>query len=213
MEIKGLDPIKDQRLFRIVEKVMDLYNFKKIRVTVRPKMENAIAIPFFGIIIGQPLIDILSDEELEGIIAHEFSHIFNHDHLSSSITYLIFISPFILWYIFLYNSGNISTLAAILFLVAIVIWLYGIRIRNWMILQDEIMADREAVIKTKNPEALRSALIYLISAPLTSKDRPRVFSVTLNTIYLLASYFFGISHPLLKERIEYLDFAERILKT
>jgi Zn-dependent protease with chaperone function len=212
MEIKGLDQEKDHRLYKIVENVMAMYHFNNIKVKIKPKLKNAQASPFSGIFIGQPLLDTLNDDELEAVIAHEFGHIFRHDTLSAILTYLIFIAPFVLWVIFFNHSGSVSVGGSILFLITIVIWLYGIRIRNWIILNNEIMTDRQAVLLTKKPEALRRALIYLIGVPMISEKRPSLGSVIIDTIGSLVGYFFGFTHPYLKERIEELDFDERILK-
>lgn len=211
MEIKGLDPQKDQKLYRIVENVMKMYNFKKIRVKIAPNFQNVRVAPFFGIKFGKPLLDKLSEKEIEGILAHEFSHLFNYDWLSQATIYLIFALPLILTIISFNNLD--PSVGAFLILISAAIWLYGIKVRNWAGLMNEYRADREAVIKTKNQGALKSALIFMFSEPLSSMKRPNVFMVVVLSILLLARYFFGPTHPHLKERIDYLDFAERMLKS
>lgn len=210
--IKGLDPIKNQRLFGIVQNVMEMYRVKKIRISIKPKLNNAVLSPF-GIKFGKPLLDKLSDDEVEAILAHEFSHLFNRDIFSNVLLYLIFASPFLGTLFFFYNPTNPSFSVAIMLLISIIIWIYGIRVRNWIILQNEIRADREAVMKTKKPDSLQSALIVIITEPLLRTEKSSIISVIFQSIYLLVKYFFGLSHPQLKERIEYLDFAKRILKT
>ncbi len=93
LTIKGLNPTNNRRLYEIVAKVMEMYQFKKIKVTVKPTVNNAFVVPFFGIYVGQPLLDKLTNEELEGILAHEFSHLFNRDVLSNLVLYVIFAIP------------------------------------------------------------------------------------------------------------------------
>jgi len=211
--VEGLDPIKDRRLLGSVKNVMQMYRIKRIKVKVSPKMNNAVVFPFFGIRIGQPLVEKLSSDELEGILAHEFSHFMNRDILSNVFLYLLFAFPLIYAISILNDSKEPSFVVAFYFLIGMIIWIYGIRVRNWIVLQHEIRADREAVIKTKNVNALQSALIIIITEPLVRAEKSNPILVIFQSIYLLAKYFFGLSHPQLKERIEYLDFAKRILKT
>lgn len=211
--IVGLNPNNDRRLYEIVKNVMQMYKIKKIKVRIKQKMNNAVVTPFFGIFIGQPLLDKLSPEELEGILAHEFSHFINRDILSNIFVYFIFAFPMLYTISFLYNPREPSLTVAVGILISIIIWIYGIRVRNWITLQHEIRADREAVIKTKNPNALQRALIIMITEPLLRTEKVNILSVILQSLFLIIRYFFGLTHPQLKERIEYLDFANRILKT
>lgn len=211
--IDGLDPIENRRLFDIVKNVMQMYDIKRVKIKIKPKMNNAFVAPFLGIRIGQPLLEKLSAEELEGILAHEFSHLINRDIISNIFLYFVFAFPLIYTLIFLNNTKESSVFVAIYILIGMIIWIYGIRVRNWISLQHEIRADREAVMKTKNPNALQSALIIIITEPLLRKEKTSIISVILQSVFYLIIYFLGLSHPQLKERIEYLDFAKRILKT
>lgn len=109
------------------------------------------------------------------------------------------------------DPKNISVTSAFLIISSMFFWIYGYKVRNWVIFENEIMADREAVLKTQNPRALQNALIKLTLRPMYSNKRPGIISTIMECGHLVISYFFGFTHPHLKERIEYLDFANRLI--
>ena len=46
----------------------------------------------------------------------------------------------------------------------------------------------------------------------TEEGRPNLFTTALLGLGYLVTYFFGFTHPHLKERIEHLEFAHRIIE-
>mgnify|MGYP000863928071 CR=1 FL=1 len=212
-KIKGMKEEEYPVLFAIIKNLMGIYNIKKIRVFIRPKFENACALSLFGnyLIIGKPFIENLDTDELEAVISHEFSHLFNRDSFSVLILSIIFCSPTVVFYL-LIDPNSPSFLMITLFFLSLIFLIYGFKIRNWITFHHELRADREAVLRTRKPKALQSALIKITTQPLISPNRPSHFALFIESIYWLIAYFIGFEHPHLKERIEYLDFTNKILE-
>jgi len=212
-QLKGVEKDEYPTLFSITQNLMRIYGINKVRVFIRPRFGNAAALSFFGnyIIIGKPLIAKLNEDELEGVLSHEFSHLFNRDSFTSLILSLIFAFPALFFY-YQIDPQNPSFPMVTLFFLSFFFMLYGFRVRNWITLNSEIRADREAVLKTKNPKAMQSALIKLTTQPLIASKRPSYFSLVIVCFWWLIAYFIGFDHPHLKERIEYLEFTHKILE-
>lgn len=125
----------------------------------------------FAVTLTRGIIETLNDKELEGVIAHELSHIRNKDVRLLIIT-IIFVGIFafavqILFRSVLYggmgrrkNNGKDSGGAAILVLLAIAAVVYGLSIVFKFALsrKREYLADAGAVEMTKDPLAMASAL-------------------------------------------------------
>lgn len=212
-QIKGIKEDEYPILFAIIKNLMGIYNITKVRVFIRPRLENAAALSLFGnyLIIGKPFIDNLKEDELEAIISHEFSHLFNRDSFSILILAIVFSVPAIVSYL-LMDPENPSFLIITLLFLSLLFFFYGFKIRNWIIFHHEIRADREAVLRTRNPKALQNALMKITTRPLVSVNRPSRISLIIESIYWIIAYFIGFEHPHLKERIEYLDFTNKILE-
>lgn len=213
IKIIGFHKEKYPHVYPVVKKIKDTYKLKNIWVIELPWGTNAGAITIVSnfVLISEKVLDIMDVNELEGIIAHEFSHLFNRDTYTNLINYLIFVLPMVYCY-FTTNPHNISTTQALLFLVSIAIFIYGFKVRNWVTLNIEIRADREAVLRTKNPDALIKALFRLYSTSFKVDKRPSYIGLTLEALYDIITYFIGFTHPHIKERTEYLEFASKMLK-
>lgn len=117
------------------------------------------------IVISQGLLDLLDEEEVEAVIAHEFGHIMHWDMLVMTFAQLV---PLVLYYIYraLINLGStgkdkssgfryvIAIGAYILYIVSEYVVLWFSRIR-------EYYADRFAGQITKKPNKLASALVKI----------------------------------------------------
>jgi Zn-dependent protease with chaperone function len=193
-------------------KMMILYGIENVNVSIRAKFQNVVTFTLFKnyLIIGKPILESLDEAEMEGVISHEFSHIYNRDSLSALLISILFTAPFIFFWVTT-DPKNISITSAFLIILSLFFWIYGFKVRNWVILENEIAADREAVFKTKNSGALQNALIKMTLRSVYSNKRPGVISTIVECSLLVLSYFFGFTHPHLKERIEYLDFANRLI--
>lgn len=173
-------------------------------------------------------VDLLNRDELQGVIAHEFSHILNGDmrlnlRLIGLIHGIIVIS--MIGYVILRTVGRSSgrrrekgeggaVIAVLLFGVALLIigWigsLFGQIIRAAVSRQREYLADSSAVQFTRNPDGIAGALKKIggwaagskVEQPHASEVSHMFFSQALT--HSFAQMF--ATHPPLEERIRRLD--------
>ncbi len=215
-------------LYRVVENISITAGLPMPRIYIVPeKAPNAFATgrdpEHSVIVVTEGLLEILDRSELEGVIAHEFSHIGNRDILLSTVVVVLvgFIS--ILASIFLRsalwggmgrrdnksgNSGAILFVVGIVFsiLAPIAVTLMQLAISR----KREFLADASGALLTRYPEGLASALEKI------SSDKTPMRTATNTTSHLwLADPFKGakkkpflsklfMTHPPVEERVKAL---------
>jgi heat shock protein HtpX len=126
------------------------------------------------------LLDIMTDAELEGVMAHEMGHVKNYDIRVSTIVFGLVVAfgfiadlMFRMTYYGSRNSrggnGGLAMLSLVFGLVAMVIApLVSALVQAGISRQREFLADATGAMTTRNPEGLASALHKLgeYSAPL-----------------------------------------------
>ncbi len=217
-QIKGIKESEYPILYAMIKKNMIAYNMTKIRVKILRYGFNAGALSFFGdyLIVTKKLIETMDEEEIEAIVAHEFSHIFNRDIFVRRTIILLFSLPLLYaFYSIIHyrtNSINISAAQGIILFISLIISIYGIKVANSLSIPQEVRSDREAVLRTQNPEAMINALFKFYSEPFTRNKRPSYFEKIIESFEYLFFYFYGFTHPGSKERIEYLELAKKMLE-
>lgn len=122
----------------------------------------------YAVTLTRGIIEKLNDEELEGVIAHELSHIRNRD-VRLLIISIIFVGIFafiveVLFRNVLYGGGRRKNdksdgkLLLIALVVAVVVYFFSILFKFALSRKREYLADAGAVELTKNSHALASAL-------------------------------------------------------
>lgn len=163
----------------------------------------------------------LSREELQGVVAHEFSHIFNGDmRLNIRLIgwlYGIMVIGMLGYYLMRSsalrpsrgrnNKGAMVLLGLGLMVVGYSGTLFGNLIKAAVSRQREFLADASAVQFTRNPEGIGSALKKIAShgAQIASVDTAEISHMLF--AHDLKSGFFGLfsTHPPLEQRIRRLD--------
>ena len=158
---------------------------------------------------------LLSRDELQGVIGHEFSHIFNGDmRLNLRLIGLIFgiICLTIMGRIMLYSRGRDRNPLPFLGIALIVIgWVgvvFGRLIQAAVSRQREVLADASAVQFTRNPSGLAGALKKIGGLAEGSRlESPHAEEAShLFFANGMGKAFFGFAtHPPLVERIRALD--------
>lgn len=205
--ITGITEADYPEFYGTLQGLMKKYELHDIRIIIKPGYKNASAVGK-TIKIDDMFIKNFSKDELEGILAHEFSHMYLQHPLTMLVLNILFYIPFF-WTVITFKPNNIAS--AIFIFISMFIIIYWFRIRNWILLHLEINADILAVYHTKNPMALQSALIKMKIAKLTSQ-RSRLSSLK-NGFLWLVSYLFGFTHPEIIARIQYLDIAAKMVST
>jgi len=161
-------------LHDLVERIVARNNLPKPRIAViNTKMPNAFATgktPKSSIVtVTTGLMDQLETEELEGVIAHELSHIKNRDVLVLTLASLF---STIAWYLMqssLYGGmyGGYGRRRdggggmMLVLLVAIITWFVSFLIIRAISRYREFVADRDGALMTGKPSKLASALLKI----------------------------------------------------
>jgi heat shock protein HtpX len=167
-----------------------------------------------SIAITTGLLDKLEKTELEGVLAHELSHIGNRDILLMSIVVVLVGIVSILSDIFLRNLwfGNNkenkgTSIFAVLGIILIILSpIISMLIKFAISRKREFLADASAVMLTRYPEGLAKALEKI------GNHKKPLYSASHATAHLFISNPFGSknlgnlfsTHPRIEERIEIL---------
>jgi Zn-dependent protease with chaperone function len=213
INIKGLD--RTDPLYPAVENAGNAYGITSIRIIKWPWGFNAFAVGLLGsIFITQKVIDNMTVNDIEGILGHEFSHIFNRDGTVRVANWLLFLILLLLFgatssALVASRNSTYEVAGLILFLMFMVILIMGYRISNWVTTNLEYRADRDAVYRLQHPEYFRNALVkYMIYN--ANQNRPGFISKFLEGVGYTGTYFIGYTHPGWMDRIQYIDFLIRI---
>jgi heat shock protein HtpX len=184
-----VDKAQAPELYRIVENLSITAGLPMPRVyVIDDPSPNAFATgrdpQHSALAVTSGLLAKLDKPELEGVIAHEFSHVGNYDIRLSSIIvvlvgFVVLMSDFFLRYTFWggggrrnNNSGD-GQVGAILMLVGIVLALLSPLIAMLMQLaisrKRELLADADGALLTRNPNGLADALEKITTDPLSMR--------------------------------------------
>lgn len=175
----------------------------------------------YAVTLTSGIIEQLDDKELEGVIAHELTHIRNKD-VRLLIISIIFVGIFaflvqILFRSVLYGSGRrknskVDGRAMLIALaIAVVVYILSIMFKFALSRKREFMADAGAVELTKNPTAMASAL-HKISGnhdlATRSGDIKQLFienSSPKKKGFMSSLSGLFATHPPIEKRIEFLE--------
>jgi Zn-dependent protease with chaperone function/uncharacterized tellurite resistance protein B-like protein len=172
-----------------------------------------------AVIVTQGTLENLSRDELQGVVAHEFSHILNGD-MRLNVRLLGVIAGIVLigsigGFIMRIGRGGSGTRGDIrVWLVGLVLWLLGSvgvvagrLIKSAISRQREFLADASAVQFTRNPEGIGGAL-YKIGQIGSAVGERHAEEISHMCISVPVSDFLDFdwfsTHPPLEERIEHV---------
>jgi heat shock protein HtpX len=174
-----------------------------------------------SICFNQGILDLLDKNELEGVAAHELSHVKNRDTLVMTITMVLasvvsFIADAGMRMLFWGggnrddDSGGNNPLVMILFVIGIILAPFlSLLIQMAISRQREYLADASGVLLTRYPQGLISALNKLYSSPVPTNH----YSTSTCHFYIsppkkewgqkMQSFF--STHPSIADRTERLE--------
>lgn len=216
------DEKKFKNLYNIVENLSITAGLPKPKIyIINDSSPNAFATgrnaENSAIAVTTGLLDILDKSELEGVVAHELSHIGNRDILISTIVVVLvgFVAllsnMFLRWSFFGGRSNNSEGNAGIIMFViglalAILVPIVATLIQLAISRKREFLADASGALLTRYPEGLASALKKISTNPNQLK---RVSKATAHMF--IANPFKGkkvskffMTHPPVEERINAL---------
>jgi len=238
-EVKPTDSPEAARLHGIVDRLCALADMPKPRVAIADTdMPNAFATgrnaDHAVVCATRGIMRRLDTDELEGVLAHEMSHVAHKDVQVMTIASFLAIIAALLVRIAFYgelfggggrgrnnNNGNALPIMLILMLVSVVVYAVSFVLIRLLSRYRELSADRSGALLTGQPSALKAALIKVTG------DIGRIPTRDLRTAQPLNAFFFapamhlsggggGLStifstHPSLERRLAELDKVQRQL--
>ena len=220
----SLERRDNKRIYNLVENLCMANNMSMPKINViEDNSLNAFASGInkktYTVTLSRGIINKLNDQELEGVIAHELTHIRNRD-VKLLIVSIVFVGIFafltqMLFRMVLYGGGrsrsnNKKDGGAAVIIIALVLaaigYLITILMRFAISRNREYMADAGGAEMTKNPLALASALRKISTdsriEAVTQKDVAQLFidNPLANNIAGLFS-----THPPIDKRIQILE--------
>jgi heat shock protein HtpX len=168
------------------------------------------------------IMRVLSPNELEGVMAHELTHVKNRDVMIMTIaSFFASVASLILQFSFFFGGGDdddgapafIIILAAS-FLVYILSFFLMLALSRYR----EFAADRGAALITGRPSALSSALMKISGAMQTVPQQDLREAERMNAFFIVPTSVKGVvqtifaTHPPMEKRIERLQQLERELQ-
>jgi heat shock protein HtpX len=172
---REVTPQQAPQLHAIVDRLCALADMDKPRVAIAPtRMPNAFATGRNSknsvLCVTEGLLGLgLTTEELEGVLAHELSHVAHKDVQVMTVASLLAIVAGLLVRFAFYseifgggrrggNNGNAALLIPLIMLVSIVVYAISFLLIRVLSRYRELAADRSGALLTQNPSALISAL-------------------------------------------------------
>ena len=162
------------------------------------------------------LIEKMDKYELEGVMAHELSHIKNYDILLSTVVtvfvgFVVILSDSISRFAFRRSRNNDNKSSGVVAIIAIVFLILSPIFATLMQLaisrKREYLADSSAIELTRNPEGLKSALtkLTLDTEPLEAANKSTAHMYIVNPFKGKDVSDLFSTHPSLEKRIERLQ--------
>lgn len=224
---------KERQLLNIVEEMAVAASLPIPPVYILPAHQiNAFAAGLTpkdaAIAVTAGSLNAFTREELQGVVAHEFGHIYNGDmkismRLAAMVMgffFILYIGLRILQFSSLSRSGdgdrgkgNPIMVLALLFIVGgVVTWFFGSILKSAVSREREYLADACAVQFTRNPQGISNALRKIERAVSEPADMPSYGAAFSHLYFDDRSAFSGIfdTHPPIRKRIAAIEGREYI---
>lgn len=220
---------REKQLLNIVEEISVAASLPMPPVYILPANQiNAFAAGLSpqdaAITVTVGSLNLLNREELQGVIAHEFGHVYNGDMKISMRLAAMVMGFFFVLYIGLRllqmmsfrsnkeeKGGNpIAILAILLIVGGIVTWFFGSILKAAVSREREYLADACAVQFTRNPNGISNALRKIAHA--TKSDMPSYGAAYSHMYFDDRTAFSGLfdTHPPIEKRIAAIEGREYI---
>jgi len=228
---RQVSPAEAPELHALIERLCIQANLPKPKVAIaQTSMPNAFAMgrsqKAATVCATTGILELLSPSELEGVMAHELTHVINRDVLIMTIaSFFASIAAMILQFGFLFGGGggygnddDEGPSWMVVLLVSLLVYAISFVLMQALSRYREFAADRGAAILTSRPSALASALLKI------SGTMERIPSQDLRTAEGLNAFFiipaktkqsiagFFSTHPPVEQRIARLQRLEQQLQ-
>jgi heat shock protein HtpX len=230
MGARVVSPQEAPQLHAMIERLCVQADLPKPKVAVaNTRMPNAFALgrsPKSATVCATTgIMDLLSPSELEGVMAHELTHVANRDVMVMTLAgFFATIAAYIVQFGFLFGGGMASNddddgpSAMVLILVSLVVYVVSFFLMQALSRYREFAADRGSALITGRPSALASALQKISSGmhripqqDLRSAQNLQAFFIFPAGTKEAVSGLFA-THPPMEKRIERLMRLESQLQ-
>jgi len=221
-------PQEAPQLHAMVERLCIQADMPKPRVAVaNTAMPNAFALgrsPKNAIVCATTgIMDLLTPAELEGVMAHELTHVANRDVMVMTLaSFFATIAAYIVQFGFLFGGtsqdDDDGPSAMVLVLVSLLVYAISFLLMQALSRYREFAADRGAALITGRPSALASALVKISGGMARIPQKDLRAASELNAFFIFpAGVGKGISglfatHPPMEKRIAALQRLEAQLQ-
>ncbi len=233
MGVKEVSPAEEPELHGIVERLCVQADLPKPRVCVmETQMPNAFAMgrsqKAATVCATRGILDLLSPAELEGVMAHELTHVINRDVMVMTLaSFFATVASMIVQFGFFFGGGfgggygrdeEGGDSVIVVIMVAMVVYAVSFLLLRALSRYREFAADRGSAVLTGRPSALASALLKI------SGTMERVPSRDLRAAEGMSAFFIVparaknslmnlfADHPPLEQRLAALERLESQLQ-
>ena len=228
MGLKEVTPEEEPELHGIIDRLCVQADLPKPRVCViETAVPNACALgrsqKSATVAATRGILDMLSPAELEGVMAHELTHVINRDVMVMTLaSFFASLASLILQFAFFFGGGyggeEEEREIMLVILVSVVVYVVSFVLLRTLSRYREFAADRGSAVLTGRPSALASALIKISGAieRAPSQDLRRVegssafFILPPRAKKSLMNLF--ADHPPLEQRLAALERLESQLQ-
>jgi heat shock protein HtpX len=229
MGVKEVSPAEEPELHGIVERLCVQADLPKPKVAViETSMPNACAMgkskKATTVCATRGILELLSPAELEGVMAHELTHVINRDVMVMTLaSFFATLASMIAQFAFFFGGGYGSREEEedimIVVLVSVVVYAVSFLLLRALSRYREFAADRGSAVLTGRPSALASALLKISGTMerVPTQDLRRAegmsafFILPARTKKSLMNIF--ADHPPLEQRLAALERLESQLQS
>lgn len=169
------------------------------------------------------IMNTLSPNELEGVMAHELAHVKNRDVLIMTMaSFFASLAAMMVQFSFFFGGGRSSSdspAGIVIFLASLVVYVVSFFLMLALSRYREFTADRGAALITGRPSALASALQSISAGMERTPQRDLRAAADMNAFFIVPARVKGglqtllATHPPMEKRIARLQELERQLQT
>ncbi len=225
MGAKEVTPEQAPGLHAMIEKLCIQADLPKPKIAVADtEMPNAFAMgrskKSAVVCATTGIMNTLTPNELEGVMAHELSHVKNRDVLIMTMaSFFASLASMIAQFAFFFGGSDDDTPAGlVIFLVSLLVYVVSFFLMLALSRYREFTADRGAALITGRPSALASALQRISVAMENTPQRDLRAAEGMNAFFIVPASVKGslktifMTHPPMEKRIERLMEYERQLQ-
>jgi heat shock protein HtpX len=235
MGAKEVSPAEAPELHAMIERLCIQADIPKPRIAVADtQMPNAFAMgrsqKHATICATTGILNLLSPSELEGVMAHEITHVVNRDvAIMTMASFFASIASMIVQFGFFFGGGfgggysnsddDDNPSFAVLMLASVLVYVVSFLLMQALSRYREFAADRGAAVITGRPSALSSALLKISGSMQRTPTQDLRAAGELNAFFIvpaaLKNSLFGLfaTHPPMEKRIEALSRLEAQLQS